>query len=287
MPVAAIPLGLKALSSLAGGIAGYQRGGLKGALIGGGLGAVAPGAVRMAGTALGGTALGKGALSGIGANVDKLGNVVYGVGANSPLLSKTIMGAGKGLGGLGAGIGVGGTAGAAALGTGLGTGYAALGAPGVGAVTGALTGGANRGISGVSGLAGYNAVQPDYGQIPAGAYGGAVPPGLGQYGGTNMYGSNPYDVIDPSGAMSANRLMQLKQAQLNAKMLDTIAGTQMKWTEETKRRDLERQLAAAGIRQNIRTQAEMLQAAQQAGLNQGTDAMRAVGGALTNNYSYS
>jgi len=70
-------------------------------------------------------------------------------------------------------------------------------------------------------------------------------------------------------------------------MLDTIAGTQMKWTEETKRRDLERQLAAAGIRQNIRTQAEMLQAAQQAGLNQGTEAMRAVGGALSNNYSYS
>ena len=66
MPVAAIPLGLKALSSLAGGIAGYQRGGLKGALIGGGLGAVAPGAVRMAGTALGGTALGGKALAGIG-----------------------------------------------------------------------------------------------------------------------------------------------------------------------------------------------------------------------------
>jgi len=287
MALAAIPLGLKALSSLAGGIAGYQKGGLKGALIGGGLGAVAPGAIRMAGTALGGTALGGKALAGIGSNVDKLGNVVYGLGANSPVLGQTIMGAGKGLGGLGAGIGVGGTAGAAALGTGLGTGYAALGAPGVSALTGALTGGANRGISGASGIAGYNAVQPDYGQIPAGAYGPAVPGGLGQYGGTNMYGSNPYDVIDPSGAMSANRLMQLKQAELNAKMLDTIAGTQMKWTEETKRRDLERQLAAAGIRQNIITQAGMLRDANQAGLNQGTNAMQQVGSALTNNYSYS
>ena len=35
VPLAAIPFGVKALSSLAGGIGGYQRGGLKGALVGG------------------------------------------------------------------------------------------------------------------------------------------------------------------------------------------------------------------------------------------------------------
>ena len=102
-----------------------------------------------------------------------------------------------------------------------------------------------------------------------------------------MYGASPYDVIDPGGAMAANRLAQLKQAELNAKMLDTIAGTQLKWTEETKRRDLQRQLAAAGIRKNIETQAGMLRDANQAGLNQGTNAMQQVGSALTNNYSYS
>ena len=135
----------------------------------------------------------------------------------------------------------------------------------------------------VSGLAGYNAVQG----LPPGAAGPAVPGGLGQYGGTQMYGASPYDVIDPSGAMAANRLAQLKQAQLNAKMLDTIAGTQLKWTEETKRRDLQRQLAAAGIRKNIETQAGMLRDANTAGLNQGTNAMSQVGSALTNNYSYS
>ena len=135
----------------------------------------------------------------------------------------------------------------------------------------------------VAGIAGYNSVQG----LQPGALGPAVPGGLGQYGGTNMYGSSPYDVIDPGGPMSANRLAQLKQAELNAKMLDTIAGTQMKWTEETKRRDLERQLAAAGIRQNIITQAGMLRDANQTGLNQGTNAMSQVGGALTNNYSYS
>ena len=157
------------------------------------------------------------------------------------------------------------------------------GSLGSGMLRGPVTGVANRALGGGSGVIGYDSVTGE----PITASGAAVPPGLGQFGGTNMYGSNPYDVIDPSGAMSANRLAQLKQAQLNARMLDTISGTQMKWTEETKRRDLERQLAAAGIRQNIRTQAEMLQAAQQAGLTQGTNAMSQVGSALTNNYSYS
>jgi hypothetical protein len=284
MALAAIPLGLKALSSLAGGIAGYQKGGLKGALIGGGLGAIAPGAVRMAGTALGGK-LAPGVLSGLSGKVGNVGLQTT-LGASQLPAGFGLQTAAKGLGGGITNLGTN-LATAGGLGTALGTGYALAGAPGAGMVAGGLTGGVNRGISGVSGIAGYDAVQPDYGQIPAGAYGGAVPPGLGQYGGTNMYGSNPYDVIDPSGPMSANRLMQLKQAQLNAKMLDTIAGTQMKWTEETKRRDLERQLAAAGIRQNILTQSGMLRDANQAGLNQGTNAMQQVGSALTNNYSYS
>ena len=153
----------------------------------------------------------------------------------------------------------------------------------MGALTGALSGGANRGISGASGIIGYNAVTGE----PITAAGAAVPQGLGQYGGTNMYGSNPYDVLDPSGAMAANRLMSRKQAEVAADNINTIAPTQLKYIEETKRRDLERQLAAAGIRQNIATQAGMLTAAQQAGLNQATNALQQVGSAMTNNYSYS
>ena len=283
-PLAAIPLGLKALSSLAGGVAGYQKGGLKGALIGGGLGAVLPSGFRMAGTALGGR-LAPGVLSSLGGKVGNVGLQTT-LGASQLPAGYGLQAGGKWLGG---GLGTLGTmlSTPAGLGTALGTGYGLAGAPGTGMISGALTGGLNQGIQSGSGLVGYHSVQPNYGQVPPGAYGTAVPGGLGQFGGTNMYGSNPYDVIDPSGAMSANRLMQLKQAELNAKMLDTIAGTQMKWTEETKRRDLERQLAAAGIRQNIATQANMLQAAQQAGLTQGTNAMQQVGSALTNNYSYS
>ena len=152
-----------------------------------------------------------------------------------------------------------------------------------GAFSGMGAAGANRAVGAGSGIIGYNAATGE----PITAAGSALPPGLGQFGGTNMYGSNPYDVIDPAGAMSANRLMQRKQAQVIADNINTIAPTQLKYTEETKRRDLERQLAAAGIRQNIITQATMLQNAQQAGLNQGTNALSQVGGALTNNYSYS
>ena len=149
-----------------------------------------------------------------------------------------------------------------------------------GGLSGIGAGGANRGLGAGSGIIGYNAATGE----PITAAGAALPPGLGQFGGTNMYGSNPYDVI---GAMSANRLMQRKQAQLTADNINTIAPTQLKYTEETKRRDLERQLAAAGIRQNIATQAGMLTAAQQAGLNQATNALQQVGSAMTNNYSYS
>ena len=207
-PLAAIPLGLKALSSLAGGIAGYQKGGLKGALIGGGLGAVAPGAIRMAGTALGGK-LAPGVLSGLSGKVGNVGLQTT-LGASQLPAGYGLQAAGKALGGGITNLGTN-LATAGGLGTALGTGYALAGAPGAGMVAGGLTGGVNRGISGVSGLGGYNAVQPDYGQIPAGAYGGAVPPGLGQYGGTNMYGSNPYDVIDPSGAMSALSLIHISE----------------------------------------------------------------------------
>jgi len=161
------------------------------------------------------------------------------------------------------------------------------GAAGVFGLSGGLSGiggqGANRGLQAGSGIIGYNSVTGE----PITAAGAAVPPGLGQFGGTNMYGSNPYDVIDPAGAMAANRLMSRKQAELARDNLNTIAPTQLKWFEETKRRDLERQLASAGIRQNIITQAQMLNNAQTAGLNQATTALQQVGGAMANNYSYS
>jgi len=267
-----------------GAIQGGMQGGLKGALLGGALGAAIPGVggalgTRLAGTKLG-VALGKGVAGGLTKGSGGLWGAASGLGREGVQgLGRTAAAQSAQLMNLGARQALGPT-GLGGLAT---AGYLGLGAPGLGAVAGMGSRAIDRAVGGGSGIIGYNSVTGE----PITAAGAAVPPGLGQYGGTNMYGSNPYDVIDPSGAMSANRLMQLKQAETNARMLDTIAGTQMKWTEETKRRDLERQLAAAGIRQNILTQANMLQAANTAGLTQGTNAMNQVGSALTNNYSYS
>ena len=267
-----------------GAIQGGMQGGLKGALLGGALGAALPGVggalgTRLAGTKLG-VALGKGVAGGLTKGSGKLWGAASGLGREGVQgLGRTAAAQSAQLMNLGARQALGPT-GLGGLAT---AGYLGLGMPGLGSVAGMGSRAIDRAVGGGSGIIGYNSVTGE----PITAAGDAVPPGLGQFGGTNMYGSNPYDVIDPSGAMSANRLMQLKQAELNAKMLDTIAGTQMKWTEETKRRDLERQLAAAGIRSNIATQAAMLQNAQQAGLTQGTNAMNSVSGALTNNYSYS
>ena len=66
-----------------------------------------------------------------------------------------------------------------------------------------------------------------------------------------------------------------------------MAPTLLKWAEETKRRDLERVLAARGISQNIATQAGMLRDQNTAALNQGTEAMRQMGSAVTQQYNYS
>jgi hypothetical protein len=49
---------------------------------------------------------------------------------------------------------------------------------------------------------------------------------------------------------------------------------------------MERQMAAAGIRQNIQTRAAMQERAQQAGLQAGLGALSQAGGALTSQYQY-
>ena len=246
----ALPILLRSAGALGGAAPGLMRGDLGAAVLGGGLGAA--------------STLGMGGLAGAGTKAAS--GAIFNQAAKAGLSPMTT------------GLLQSGAAAAIPLAGGL-----ALGRLGGGIGSGPVAGGVNRVMGGGSGIIGYNAATGE----PITAAGAALPPGLGQYGGTNMYGSNPYDVIDPAGAMSANRLMQRKQAQLTADNINTIAPTQLKYTEETKRRDLERQLAAAGIRQNIATQAGMLQAAQQAGLNQGTTALQQVGNAMTNNYSYS
>ena len=260
MKAAASPWGIRGAAGAIGAAPSLMQGDLGGALIGGGLGAAST--------------------IGLGGTLGKLGTA--GAGATAQAIGSSGWGAKQGLG-------LAGNLAKQELGANIASAAIPLAGAGViGGVSnrllrGPVQGGANRAMGAGSGIIGYNAVTGE----PIMAAGQAVPGGLGQFGGTNMYGSNPYDVIDPAGAMSANRLMSRKQAELARDNINTLAPTQLKWFEETKRRDLERQLAAAGIRQNIVTQAQMLQNAQQAGLNQATNAMSQVGGAMANNYSYS
>ena len=165
-------------------------------------------------------------------------------------------------------------------GLGLGAGALALGGAMNPASSGAVQG-AQQGLGNVAqagaGLIGYTADgKPVYG-------GAALPPGLGQYGPTSPYGG-PLDVLGPAGM--GQRLDTLKTAQTQRDVLRTLLPEIEAASEARSKKELERQMAAAGIRQNIATRAAMQQAAQAAGLKAGLGAMQQAGDALTRQYQY-
>lgn len=148
-------------------------------------------------------------------------------------------------------------------------------APGSQGVRGAAGNAAQLG----AGVIGYTAEgKPVYS-----AAGGALPPGMGQYGPTDPYGS-PLDVLGPAGM--GQRLQTLKDAQTQRDVFRTLVPEVKAVTDAMKKEDFERNMAAAGIRQNIRTRAEMQRAAQDAGLRAGLGALQQAGQALTQTYQY-
>ena len=263
LPLAA--LALPAIGATMGGIEGYKRGGLGGALLGGGLGAVTPAGLRLAGGALAGTALG----AKIAPGVYKAAKALGLGGASSSIIPEVQRRAGQAIlpGAL----------------TTLGVG---LGAPALaGMVGGQIAQGAGPAISGGvgnvgqlgAGALGYNAPGvPGYG-------GAALPPGLGQYGPTTPYGS-PLDVLGVPGM--GQRLDTYKTAETQRDVLRLLLPEIERAAEARSKKELERQMAAAGIRQNIETRAAMQQRAQQAGLQAGLGALQQAGGALTRQYQY-
>tara|TARA_Y100000004_G_scaffold117840_1_gene132390 strand:+ start:55 stop:858 length:804 start_codon:yes stop_codon:yes gene_type:complete len=168
-------------------------------------------------------------------------------------------------------------------GLGLGAGALALGGASnqLAGQTAQQVGGAVGGAAQVgAGVIGYTAEgKPVYS-----AAGGAVPPGMGQYGPTDPYGS-PLDVLGPAGM--GQRLQTLKDAQTQRDVFRTLVPEVKAVTDAMKKEDFERNMAAAGIRQNIRTRAEMQRAAQDAGLRAGLGALQQAGQALTQTYQYS
>lgn len=267
-----------------GGIEGYRQGGLGGALLGAGLGAVTPAGLRLAGSALG-AKLGveglKGIATGIGTQSDKVAaaaaNLAKG-GTLSKVGGKVLeKGVVPGLGALQGGFANPAALGGLAAGTGV-----ALGLPSItGGLGGRLAGGVGQAIGGVgqsgAGIIGYTADgAPVYG-------GAALPPGLGQYGATSPEGM-PTDVLGPSGM--GRRLETLKTAQTQRDVLRTLLPEIEAAAEARSKKEMERQMAAAGIRQNIKTRAAMQERAQTAGLEAGLGALQQAGGALTSQYQY-
>ena len=136
-------------------------------------------------------------------------------------------------------------------------------------------------INNAAGIIGYNAVSGEP------IVGNPVPPGMGQFGGINPYMGSALDVVTPGGPAGAQRLTTLKNAETMADALNAYLPTVRKFSEQAKKDDFARNMAAAGIRQNILTNANMLQAAQAAGLSMGLTGANQAGQALVNQYSYS
>ena len=256
LPLAALlPIG----GAVLGGIEGYKKSGgdIGAAALGSGLGALGGGGLRMAGMGLAGTALANNALYKTLAQKAAKGTLTA---AEAGTLQTITKGAGL----AGAGLG------AAGL----------LPVSGVaGGVAGGLKGPAQAAAQTGAGLVGYTTGgQPIYGNI-----GGAAVPPVGMYGGVSPYGS-PLDVLGPPGM--AQRLQTYKDAETMRDAMRLLNPEILAASEARSKKEFERNMAAAGIRQNIATRAAMIQKAQQAGLQAGLTAAEQSGRALTQQYQY-
>lgn len=155
---------------------------------------------------------------------------------------------------------------------------------------GQAQGRAGLGQAGTPGQAGGGLIQQGVGQLATPRPGevdyssiGALPPDLGQYGPTSPYGGAGEILF---GGGLDQRLQYLKDVEAARDAMRMLNPEIAKATEFRSKQELARQMAAAGIRQNIATRAAMLQAAQQAGLGMGQTAAAQAGSALTSQYQY-
>ena len=256
LPLAALlPIG----GAVLGGVEGYKKSGgdVGAALLGSGLGALGGGGLRMAGMGLAGTALANNALYKTLAQKAAKGTLTAAEAGTLQTITK--------------GAGLAGTVGAGAA------------LPLVSGVAGNVAGGAKGPAQAVAqtgaGVIGYTAQgAPVYGNV-----GGAAVPPVGQYGGVAPYGS-PLDVLGPAGM--GMRLQTYKDAETMRDAMRLLNPEILAAAEARSKKEFERNMAAAGIRQNIATRAAMIQNAQRAGLNTGMKAAEQAGAALTGQYQY-
>lgn len=270
---------LPLVSAGLGGYSAYRQSGgdLGATLLGTGVGAVTPGVLRMAGTALGGMPVisglaGRGAqaLAGGARNVAQAASGLGKEGLSGAARTAAAAGAG-GMRSLASRLTTPAAIGGLVAGTGL-----ALGAP---QIAGQLVAGASPAARKVAGLT-------PRGEVPSGFPAGPAVPVMDQFGNVRMYGSDPYSMIDPFGPFQASLRAQEEQSKQSLRNLQRITDYEARMLEGAKKADLERGLAAAGIRQNIATQAALLQGGVGAAQQMGQTAMENIGRGLTQLYQY-
>ena len=261
-------LGLKflpAIGAVAGAAPGLRRGNVGEALLGGGLGAL--------------TGTSGGALRGLTAKGIRMAGApgaVRGaqglIGTLAPNLADVPAGLVKGQLRNIAGIaipaaGIAGTAKLANISGGGG------GAGGVGGM------GMSPTLGGAAGLLGYSSIGNEgMGGVP-------LPPGMGPYGNVGPAGL-PLDVLSPLGVEAGQRLRTQKDAESLRDATNIVLPTLRKFSEQAKKDDFARSIAARGIAQNIATNALLTQGMAQATRNLGTTAASQAGQALTQQYNY-
>lgn len=167
--------------------------------------------------------------------------------------------------------------------TALGTGAAVL--PQLARAIGAPAAAAARSAAGVPG----SAIPAMMGGIPGGPAEydlGGLPPDMDpQFGYGTPYGT-PFDIVDPTGVAAGSRLAAEKMAESQLKIMRRLNEERFKAGEARSKTELQRQLAAANIRQNIVTAANQLLGAQQSAQRMGETASQQMGDALTRQYQY-
>mgnify|MGYP003132550326 FL=1 len=289
MAIQAVPLllaggklGLKALpiiGSVAGAIPGLRRGNLGEAALGAGMGALTGGlgtggaikGVTKAGMRMAGS---KGLQSLIGTTAGQLGGLGTQKAVMSALTPAALTKAAR------VGIPLAGIAGVAKVaGGGMG------GGSGMGGGAGMGMGGYGSGM-GIGGLAGGGAGLIGYGSVRGEPMGGMpLPMGMGPYGNIGPTGL-PLDVLSPLGVDAGRRLRTIKDAEALRDAQNIVLPTIRKFSEQAKKDDFSRSIAARGIAQNIATNAALTEGMAKATRDMGVRAADLAGQGLITQYNY-
>lgn len=116
---------------------------------------------------------------------------------------------------------------------------------------------------------------------------GAVPGGMGQFGSVPVLGGSPAEVNNPFSVFAGARTAEEREADVQARNMRVLLEASTPYTEGAKKADLLRQMAAAGVRNNLATQQQLLLGGVGAARQMGVNTANTVANALAQNYQYS